>query len=101
MCACVREVAARHEFCPSRLRSRRRQVREGRLAVAEAARFVPARMTVTAPIAVGVSPPVDERHAAETIEIAAPAGDARWLPVINPWVEQFNASGDNARRFNQ
>ena len=30
-----------------------------------------------------------------------PAGDPDWLRIVNLWVEQFNASGDNAKLFKQ
>lgn len=33
------------------------------------------------------------------IAIGAPAGDADWLRVLNLFVDQMNASGDNARMF--
>jgi polar amino acid transport system substrate-binding protein len=33
------------------------------------------------------------------IAIGAPAGDAEWLRVLNLFVDQMNASGDNARMF--
>jgi transposase len=70
----VREVAARHDVYPSLLHYWRRQVREGRLGVAEPARFVPVRMAEPAPTATDISPPINERHAAETIEIVLPEG---------------------------
>ena len=35
----------------------------------------------------------------EEIAIGLPAGDFDWYRVINTWVEQFNASGDNAKLF--
>jgi polar amino acid transport system substrate-binding protein len=37
----------------------------------------------------------------EEIAIGLPAGDFDWWRVLNAWVEQFNASGDNARLFKQ
>jgi len=72
--ACVRDVAARNDVYPSLLHNWRRQVREGRLGAPEPTRFVPIRLAATAPIAASASPPVNERHAAETIEIALPDG---------------------------
>ena len=42
--ACVTTVAVRHDVSPSLLHGWRRQVREGRLAVAEASDFVPVRL---------------------------------------------------------
>lgn len=35
------------------------------------------------------------------ISIGLPAGDADWLRVINLWVDQFNASGENAKLFKE
>jgi polar amino acid transport system substrate-binding protein len=35
----------------------------------------------------------------EEIAIGLPAGDFDWWRVMNAWVGQFNASGDNARLF--
>ncbi len=35
------------------------------------------------------------------IAIGLPAGDGDWLRVLNLWVEQFNASGTNAKLFKQ
>ena len=35
----------------------------------------------------------------EEIAIGLPAGDFDWWRVVNTWVEQFNASGDNGRSF--
>jgi polar amino acid transport system substrate-binding protein len=35
----------------------------------------------------------------EEIAIGLPAGDFDWWRVVNTWVEQFNASGDNGRLF--
>ncbi len=37
----------------------------------------------------------------EEIAIGLPAGDFDWWRVINTWVGQFNAYGDNARLFKQ
>ena len=37
----------------------------------------------------------------EEIAIGLPAGDFDWWRVVNTWVEQFNASGDNGRLFKQ
>lgn len=33
------------------------------------------------------------------ISIGFPAGDADWARVINLWVAQFNASGENSKLF--
>lgn len=35
----------------------------------------------------------------EEFGIGVPAGDPDWLRVVNVWVDQFNASGDNGRLF--
>lgn len=35
----------------------------------------------------------------EEIAIGMPAGDFDWWRIVNAWVDQFNASGDNARLF--
>lgn len=35
----------------------------------------------------------------EEFGIAVPAGDFDWWRVVNTWVQQFNASGDNERLF--
>ena len=43
--------------------------------------------------------PGDFSH--EDIAIGLPAGDFDWWRVLNTWVDQFNASGDNARLFKQ
>lgn len=43
--------------------------------------------------------PGDFSH--EDIAIGLPAGDFDWWRVLNTWVSQFNASGDNARLFKQ
>jgi polar amino acid transport system substrate-binding protein len=37
----------------------------------------------------------------EEIAIGLPAGDFDWWRVLNTWVGQFNASGDNARLFKE
>jgi len=42
---------------------------------------------------------LDGTLARAEISIGAPAGDADFLRVLNVYVEQFNASGDNARLF--
>ena len=47
--ASVRAVAARHDVYPNLLRTWRRQVREGRLAAAPPACFVPVRVLESAP----------------------------------------------------
>jgi polar amino acid transport system substrate-binding protein len=41
------------------------------------------------------------KYARAEIAIGLPAGDFDWYRVINLWVEQFNASGDNAKLFKQ
>ena len=69
--ATVRAVAARHDVCPSLLRTWRRQVREGRLTASPAARFVPVRLADPAPMP---TPVVGERAATEAIEIVLPDG---------------------------
>lgn len=38
-------------------------------------------------------------YSREEIAIGLPAGDFDWWRVLNTWVEQFNASGDNAKLF--
>ena len=43
--------------------------------------------------------PGDFSH--EDIAIGLPAGDFDWWRVLNTWVDQFNASGDNGRLFKQ
>jgi len=35
----------------------------------------------------------------EEIAIGMPAGDFDWWRIVNAWVDQFNASGDNGRLF--
>lgn len=70
----VSEVAARHDVYPSLLHYWRRQVCEGRLGMLAPARFVPVRLAESAPLATDVSRPIDERHAAETIEIVLQDG---------------------------
>lgn len=40
-----------------------------------------------------------ERLNRAEISIGLPAGDADWLRIINLWVDQFNASGANAKLF--
>ena len=73
--ACIRAVAARHDVYPSLLHYWRRQVREGRLVAAPAARFVPVRVAETALAAAGASPPLLNDHdAAMLIEIVFPDG---------------------------
>jgi transposase len=72
--ASVRAVAARHDVYPNLLRTWRRQVREGRLVAAVPARFVPIRVAEIAPIAAAIVPPINDRPAAETIEIVLPDG---------------------------
>ena len=42
---------------------------------------------------------LDGTLARAEIAIGAPAGDADFLRVLNLFVEQFNATGDNARLF--
>ena len=42
---------------------------------------------------------LDGTLARAEIAIGAPAGDAEWLRVLNLFVDQMNASGDNARMF--
>jgi transposase len=70
----VRAVAARHDVYPSLLHAWRRQVRQGRLTATVPPHFVPVRIAETAPIGVGLPPPVNPRPAAETIEIVLPDG---------------------------
>lgn len=70
----VSEVAARHDVYPSLLHSWRRQVREGRLGMLAPARFVPVQLAEPAPLGTDVPRPIDERHAAETIEVVLPDG---------------------------
>ena len=70
----VSEVAARHDVYPSLLHYWRRQVREGRLGALAPTRFVPVRLAEPAPFATDVSPLIDERHPAATIEIVLPDG---------------------------
>jgi polar amino acid transport system substrate-binding protein len=41
------------------------------------------------------------KYARAEIAIGLPAGDFDWWRIINLWVEQFNASGDNAKLFKQ
>jgi transposase-like protein len=73
--ACVRAVAARHDVYPSLLHYWRRQVREGRLVAAPAARFVPVRMAETALDAAGASPaPLNGHEAAAMLEVVFPDG---------------------------
>ncbi len=72
--ACVRAVAARHDVYPSLLHYWRRQVREGRLVAAPAARFVAVRVAEAALTAASASPCVTEQHAAGTVEIVFPDG---------------------------
>ena len=79
--ATVRAVAAQHDVYPNLLRAWRRQVREGRLTAVSPARFVAVRVDHTAPIAPPPAPPVNDRPAAETIEIVLP--DGRRLRVGN------------------
>ena len=38
-------------------------------------------------------------YSREEIAIGLPAGDFDWWRVLNAWVEQFNASGENGRLF--
>ncbi len=40
-------------------------------------------------------------HAALEMAIGLPAGDADWHRVVNLWVAQFNASGENRELFHQ
>lgn len=40
-------------------------------------------------------------HSHEELSIAVPKGDFDWWQLVNDWVEQFNASGDNNRMFKQ
>jgi transposase len=69
--ATVRAVAARHDVYPSLLRMWRRQVRDGHLSAAPAARFVPVHMAgVTSTAASVVAEPV----AAAMMEIVLPDG---------------------------
>jgi transposase len=70
----VCEVAARHDVYPSLLHYWRRQVREGRLAAAPPARFVPVRVAEAARSLASVSPVVNDQHGEETIEIVLPEG---------------------------
>jgi polar amino acid transport system substrate-binding protein len=42
---------------------------------------------------------VDGSLARAEIAIGIPAGDADWLRVVNLFVDQFNASGDNKALF--
>ena len=74
--ACVRAVAARHDVYPSLLHCWRRQVREGRLVAAPAARFVPVRMADAAltPAGASLPSPLENHDAAGTIEIVFPDG---------------------------
>lgn len=44
---------------------------------------------------------VDGSLARAEIAIGVPAGDADWLRVVNLFVDQFNASGDNKALFNK
>jgi transposase len=69
--ASVRAVAARHDVYPNLLRTWRRQVREGRLVASSPARFMPVHVAETAPTAVGIAPPNQDRAAAETVEMHA------------------------------
>jgi transposase-like protein len=70
----VSEVAARHDVYPSLLHYWRRQVREGRLGVLVPPRLVPVRLAAPMPLASDASRLIDERHAAEPIEIVLPDG---------------------------
>src|SRR4051794_29422019 len=74
--ACVRAVAARHDVYPSLLHYWRRQVREGRLVAAPAARFVPVRVVQAALGSAGASPgpPPVGHDTAALIEIVFPDG---------------------------
>jgi polar amino acid transport system substrate-binding protein len=38
-------------------------------------------------------------YSREEIAIGLPLGDFDWWRVMNTWVEQFNASGENAKLF--
>lgn len=42
---------------------------------------------------------LDGDYSRQENSIGMPAGDADWVRVINLWVEQFNASGDNKALF--
>ena len=70
----VSEVAARHDVYPSLLHYWRRQVREGRLGALAPPRFVPVRLAEPSPLTPDVSPRINERPAAETVEIMLPDG---------------------------
>jgi len=70
----VSEVAARHDVYPSLLHYWRRQEREGRLGALAPPRFVPVRLAEPAPLTTDASRPINERHAAETVEIVLPDG---------------------------
>ena len=70
----VSEVAARHDVYPSLLHHWRRQVREGRLGALVLPRFVPVRLAEPVPLTTDVSRQINERHAAEPMEIVLPDG---------------------------
>jgi transposase len=70
----IRAVAARHDVYPNLLRTWRRQAREGRLAAASPAQFVPIRMLEAEPPPAAIPPPAAERPAADMIEITLPDG---------------------------
>jgi polar amino acid transport system substrate-binding protein len=42
---------------------------------------------------------LDGEYSRQENSIGMPAGDADWVRVVNLWVEQFNASGDNKALF--
>jgi transposase len=69
--ATVRAVAARHDVYPSLLRMWRRQVRDGHLSTASAARFVPVHMAEAIPAA---APVVAEPVTVAMMEIVLPDG---------------------------
>jgi transposase len=72
--ASVRAVAARHDVYPNLLRTWRRLVGQGRLAVTPAAGFMPVRMIEPALPPVAPRLPAVDRPAADTIEISLPDG---------------------------
>ena len=72
--ASVRAVAARHDVYPNLLRTWRRLVGQGRLAVTPPTGFMPVRVLETALTSAAVSPVVADRPAADTIEISLPDG---------------------------
>ena len=70
----VGAVAARHDVYPRRLRTWRRQVRDGHLVTAQARHFVSVRLTGPPSSAPATAPAVNAPLAADAIEIILPDG---------------------------